>query len=66
MYRDVGGYDMSYDEFEQSCRREWEDDYKHLCIDRSKERDQGRSCFCNESQNTYRDCTRETKPFWLT
>ena len=36
IYRDVGGYDMSYDEFKQLCRNSWEDDYNFLCIDRSK------------------------------
>ena len=57
MYRDVGGYDMSYDEFKQSCRKSWEEDYNYLCIDRSKKRDQGRYCICNESKNTYIECT---------
>ena len=37
--RDVGGYDMSHDEFIELCRKLWEEDYKYLCIDRSKKRD---------------------------
>ena len=41
---------MSYDEIEELCRKSWEEDYKLLCIDRSKKRDQGRYCICNESK----------------
>ena len=54
---------MSYDEFEQLCRNTWKEEYKYLCIHRSKKRDQGRYCFCNESKKTYTECTPETKPF---
>ena len=63
IYRDVSGYDMSYDEFKELCRKSWEDDYNYLCIDRSKKRDRGRYCICNESRNTYLEATPQTKPF---
>ena len=63
IYRDVAGYDMNYDEFKDLCRKSWEDDYNYLCIDRSKKRDQGRYCICNESKNTYLEATPQTKPF---
>ena len=63
IYRDVSGYDMSYDEFKQLCRKSWEEDFDYLCIDRSKKRDQGRYCICNEGKNTYIECTLQTKPF---
>ena len=33
-YRDIGGYDMSYDEFKQLCRKSWDEYYNNLCIDR--------------------------------
>ena len=36
LYRAVGGYDMSYDDFKQLCQKSWEEDYNYLCIDRSK------------------------------
>ena len=42
---------MSYDEFKQLCRKEWGEGYNWLCIDRSKKRDQGRYCVCNECKN---------------
>ena len=64
IYRDIAGYDMSYDEFKELCRKSWEEDYNYLYIDRSKRRDQGRYCIYNESKNSYFECTPETKPFW--
>ena len=66
IYRDVGGYDMCYDEFEDLCGKSWEEDYKYLCIDRSKNRDQWRYCICKQSKNIYIECTPEMKPFRLT
>ena len=60
IYRDVAGYDMNYDEFKDLCRKSWEEDYNYLCIDRSKKRDQGRYCICNESKkNIYRSNTSD-------
>ena len=66
IYRDVAGYDVIYDELKEFCRKSWEDEYDHLCFDRSKKKDRGRYCICNESKNTYIECTPETKPFRLT
>ena len=63
IYRDVAGYDMNYDEFKELCRKSWKEDYNYLCIDRSKKRDQGKYCICNESKNTYLQATPQTKPF---
>ena len=62
-YRDVAGYDMSYDEFKDLCRKSWEEDYNYLCIDRSKKRGQGRYCISNESKKTYIEATPQTKAF---
>ena len=63
IYRDVAGYDMKYDEFKELCRKSWEEDYNYLCIERSKKRDQGKYCICNESKKTYIEATPQTKPF---
>ena len=63
IYRDVAGYDMSYDELEELCKESWENDYKYLCNDRSKKRDQGRYCICNKSKKTYIEATLQTKAF---
>ena len=42
IYRDVDGYDMSFDEIKQLCREAWDEEYNYLCIDTSKKRDQRR------------------------
>ena len=61
--RGAVGYDMTYDETKQLCRKSLEEEYNYLCIVRSKKRDQGRYCICNQSKNTYNDCNPETKHF---
>ena len=65
IYRHVAGYDMNYDEFKELCRKSWEEDYNYLYIDRSKKRDRGKYCICNESKNTYLEATPQTKPFQI-
>ena len=50
IYRDVVGFDMSYDEFKELCRKAWEENSNYLHIERSKKRDQGRYCISNESK----------------
>ena len=60
IYRDVAGYDMDYNEFKDLCRKSWEEEYNYLYIDRSKKRDQGKYCICNESKkNMYRSNTSD-------
>ena len=63
IYRDVAGYDMTYDEFQELCRKSWDEDYNYLYIDRFKKRDQGKFCICIESKQTYIEATPQTKPF---
>ena len=63
IYRDVAGYAMTYDEFKELCRKSWDEDYNYFCIDRSKKRDQGKYCICNESKRTYIEALPLTKPF---
>ena len=63
IYRHVPGYDMSYDEFKKLFRKSWEGDNNFFCSDRSKKRDQGRYCICNQSKKTYMEATHQTKPF---
>ena len=58
--RDVAGYDKSYDEFKELCRKSWEEGYIYLRIQRSKKRDQGRYCICDESKkNVFRSNTSD-------
>ena len=50
IYRDAGGYDMSYDEFKELCKKSCEDDYNYLCIDRSKRQIKGDFVFVMEAK----------------
>ena len=59
IYRDVAGYNMNYDEYKGVCRKSWEEDYNYRCIDRSKKRDQGRYCICNEKKHIFRGNTSD-------
>ena len=54
---------MTYDEFKDLCRKSWEEDYNYLYIDRSKKRNQGKYCICNESKRTCIEATPQTNPF---
>ena len=45
LYRDVGGYDMSYDVYKRLCRETRKEEFNYFCIDKSKMRDQGRIVF---------------------
>ena len=63
IYTDVTGYDMNYDEFKELCRKSWDENHNYICIDKSKKRDQGRYCICNESKKTYLEATPQTKLF---
>ena len=54
---------MNYDELKELCRKSWEKEYNYIYIDRSKERDQGKYCICNEGKKTYIEATSQTKPF---
>ena len=63
IYRDVAGYDMSYDEFEELCRKSWDEDYNYFCFDISKKRDQVAYCICNENKKTCKETTPQTKAF---
>ena len=54
---------MSYDEFRELCRKSWDEDYNYLCFGRSKKRDQGRYCICDEGKKTNIEATPQTKAF---
>ena len=36
MYKDIGGYDMKYDEFTEMCHKAWSERYNYLCTDMTK------------------------------
>ena len=63
MYYDIGAYDMKYDEFKEMCHKAWDEKYNYLCIDMTKNKNEGKYRIFNESKNTYIECICETEPF---
>ena len=63
MYYDIGAYDMKYDEFKEMCHKAWDEKYNYLCIDMTKNKNNGKYRIFNESKNTYIECICETEPF---
>ena len=47
---------MKYDEVEHLSGEPWEIECKNLCIDSSKEKEEGRYCICKENKDTYIEC----------
>ena len=63
MYHDIGAFDMIYDEFKEMCRVAWSEKFNYLCIDMTKNKNDGKYRIFNESKTTYIDCICETEPF---
>ena len=61
MYYDIGAYDMNYDEFKQICHKACDEKYNYLCIDITKNGNDGKYRIFNESKNTYIECICETE-----
>ena len=63
MYYDIGAYDMKYDEIKEMCHKAWDEKYNYLCIDMTKNKNEGKYRIFNESKPTYIDCICKTEPF---
>ena len=63
MYYDIGAYDMNYDEFKLMCHKAWGEKYNYLCIDVTRNKNEGKYRIFNESKHTYIDCITESEPF---
>ena len=63
MYYDIRAFDMIYDEFKEMCRVAWSEKFNYLCIDMTKNKNDGKYRIFNESKTTYIDCIPETEPF---
>ena len=63
MYYDIGANDMKYDEFKEMCHKAWSEKYNYLCIDMSKNKNDGKNRIFNESKPTYFECICETEAF---
>ena len=63
MCKDIGGYDMEYDEFREMCRKAWSEKFNYLCIDMTKKKNEGKYRILNENKNKYIDYICKTEAF---
>ena len=63
MYYDIGAYDMKNDEFKEMCHKAWDEKFNYLCIDTTKNKNEGKYRIFNESKPTYTECICETEAF---
>ena len=64
MYYDIGAYDMLYSEFKEMCHKAWSEKFNYLCIDMTKNKNEGKYRFSfSESKNTYIECIPESEAF---
>ena len=56
---------MKHDEFKDMCHNSWSERFNYLCIDMTKNKNEGKYRIFNESKNTYIECICETEPFGL-
>ena len=66
MYYAIGAYDMKYDEFKQVGHKAWRERFNYLCIDMSRNKNDGKNRIFNESKTSYIECIPGSGPFWLT
>ena len=63
MYYGIGAYDMKYDEFKEMCHKAWSEGFNYLCIDMTKNKNEGKYRIFNESKTTNNECICESDPF---
>ena len=63
MYQDIGAFDIKYDEFKEMCRVAWGEKFNNLCIDMTKNMNEGKYLIFNESENTYIESICESEAF---
>ena len=63
VYLDVAVFDMNYDENKEMCRVAWGEKFNYLCIDMTKNKNNGKYRIFNESNDTYFECICESEAF---
>ena len=63
IYRDIAGFDISYDEFKSLCKEAWRDKYNYLLINRLEDKNGSKYMICNESNLQYQMFNPQTDPF---
>ena len=62
IYRDIAGFDMSYDEFKELCREAWKEKYNYLEINMLEEQNESKYKICNKSNPIYKIFNPPTEP----
>ena len=62
-FYDIGAYDMLFLECKEKCRKAWSENFNFLCIDLTKNKNEGKYSILNESKNTYIECIPESECF---
>ena len=63
IYRDIAGFDMSYDEFNSLCREAWREKYNYLLKNRLEGKNKNKYKKCNESNPEFKVFNPQTEPF---
>ena len=63
IYRDIAGFDMSYDEFKHLCKEAWKEKHNYLLINRLEDKNGKKYMICNESNPQYQIFSPQTDPF---
>ena len=63
MYYDIGAYDMNYDDCKEMCDKAWSEKFNFLCIDITKNKNEGKYRIFHESKTTYIECIPECELF---
>ena len=63
IYRDIAGFDMSYDEFKNLCREAWRQKYNCLLLNRLEDKNKNKYKLCNESNPEFKVFNPQTEPF---
>ena len=54
---------MLYSEFRELCKQAWSEKFNYLCIDLTKNKNEGKYHISNENIGTYIECIPESEPF---
>ena len=65
MYYDIGAYDTKYDEFKEMCHKTWSERFNYLCIDMTKNKNEGNYRIFKECKTTYIERISESEPFFI-
>ena len=63
IYRDIAGFDMSYEEFKELCREAWRERYNYLLVNTLEDKNGSRYKICNESNPEFMVFNPQTDPF---